>query len=200
MVARIKVKPAKQGELDGACGFYAVTNAISILEPDLLPHEVFRMTWESFLVDGDPMRIIEGTTRGNLKNILSRTVEKINLGYDLTYENGNSYKLSFAVPYWRHAKDRERGEVIDVLREANYKKGCVAIIGYGFSKDDFAPPYAHWTVVKEVTEECMVTHDSSGEKKEIHFSEIRVDSFHQKSHVSRPFNVFSSDIFLVRKV
>jgi len=35
MAIQLKVKAAKQGHLDGACGFYAIANAIHLLEPEL---------------------------------------------------------------------------------------------------------------------------------------------------------------------
>jgi hypothetical protein len=198
MAARIKTKPKKQGELDGACGFYAITNAINILEPDLSPNEIFKTTLESFFIDGDPMRVLNGTTRGNLKNIISRTIDCINNCYFLTQNDGTPYSFTFEIPYWHYTKQRDRKEVIDTLRNANHKLGSVVIMGYQFSKGNSAPSYAHWTVVRDTTEDALIIHDSSNEKNNILYSEIRIDGS-QTTHTGRPFNIFSSDIFLIRK-
>jgi hypothetical protein len=37
----VKKRPALQGELDGACGFYAMANGIHLLEPELALPEIF---------------------------------------------------------------------------------------------------------------------------------------------------------------
>ncbi len=41
MAIQQKIKAAKQGHLDGACGFYAIANAIHLLEPELTQKEIF---------------------------------------------------------------------------------------------------------------------------------------------------------------
>jgi hypothetical protein len=198
MSARIKTIPAQQGNLDGACGFYAITNAIHLLEPDLAPSDIFRAAWKNFLKDGDPMRIIDGTTRGNLKKILSRTISEINESYTLTNTDESPYSFEFEIPYWYSEKSRERDDVLYILQSVNHRKGCVAIVGYSYAQSKNGNNYNHWTVIRESDQEGIVTHDSSGEKKKILFSEIRIDSFSQQSHSSRPYNIFSSDVFLIR--
>ncbi|HLD68439.1 MAG TPA: hypothetical protein VJA19_20660 [Pseudomonas sp.] len=58
----------QQGALDGACGFYAITNALQLLEPELSAEEIFRAAWQGFLRDGNPLALIDGTTRVMLRN------------------------------------------------------------------------------------------------------------------------------------
>lgn len=200
MAARIKVKPARQGQLDGACGFYAITNAIHLLEPELSPPEIFRSAWQNFLADGDPMRILDGTNRGSLKKILSRTINKINASYNLTDQHGNPYEFKFSIPFWQSTKERSRDIIINTLKSACHKNGTVAIIGYEYSYSKQHDGYAHWTVIRDSDFDGIVTHDSSGEKRKIPFDEMRIDSFNLNSHISRPYNIYSSDIFLINAV
>lgn len=197
MSVRIKTTPAQQGQLDGACGFYAITNAIHLLEPELAPSDIFRATWQNFIRDGDPMRLINGTTRGNLKKILSRTISEINSNYILTNSNGIPYSFDFYIPYWHSEKERARDDVLEVLRSVNHRKGCVAVVGYCYAQRKDSINYNHWTVIRESDTQGVITHDSSGEKKKILFSEMRIDSFSQQSHSTRPYNIFSGDIFLI---
>lgn len=200
MSARFRTSPAKQGHLDGACGFYAITNAIHLLEPDLEPAEIFRTTWQHFLRDGNPLRIIDGTTRGNIKNVLSRTISELNENYILTGPFGAPYSFDFEIPYWSNEKQRNREQVLNTLQSVSHRSGCVAIIGYRYAQGKNGDDYNHWTVIRESDADGMITHDSSGEKKKIFFSEIRIDSFAQQSHTTRPYNVYSSDIFVIRKI
>ena len=72
-----RIKPAIQGHLDGACGFYAIVNAIHLLEPDIPQQELFNIAFSTFIQDGNPMAFIEGTSRGTIKNVLSRLLEYI---------------------------------------------------------------------------------------------------------------------------
>lgn len=170
MSARIKTIPAQQGNLDGACGFYAITNAIHLLEPDLAPFDIFRAAWKNFLKDGDPMRIIDGTTRGNLKKILSRTISEINESYTLTNSDESPYSFEFEIPYWHSEKSRGRDDVLDILQSVNHRKGCVAIVGYSYAQSKNGNNYNHWTVIRESDQQGIVTHDSSGEKKRKYYS------------------------------
>lgn len=199
MTARIKIKPAKQGELDGACGFYAITNAIHLLEPDLTTSEIFSVVFRNFLLDGDPQRIIVGTNRGTIKNTLSRTISEINNDYTLSNNDGTPYAFNFTMPFWHSTKERSRDVVINTLRSANHRKGCVAIMGYGYAQDKNSPEYDHWTVIRDIDDDGIITHDSSVEKKRVLFSEIRVDSS-QKTNQVRPYNIYSRDVFLINRI
>lgn len=200
MTARRINKPAIQGELDGACGFYAISNAINLLEPDLEKSDVFRIAWASFLEDGDPMRVIEGTTRGNLKNIISRTVGFINKNYALSSKDGSNYRLGFSIPFWHHDKLRDRKKVIDTINQADYRNGSVAIIGYKHSSLPLSmDEYYHWTVIREMNDNKLITYDSSYESSQIDLDSVRVDSLSLDYHSARPYNIFSQNVFLIQK-
>lgn len=193
-----RIKPSKQGELDGACGFYSIVNALHLLEPELCKSELFTETLRSFLADGDPMRIVNGTSRGSVKNTLSRVIETFHSNYNFFDEKTDEpYQFSSHMPFWQRTKDRTRESVLDVLKQIDFKQGTVGIMGYHYSDGD--SEYHHWTVLKKVCNEFLYTFDSSGEVKEISFDEVRVDST-QLKHSVRPFNIFSDDIFLISRV
>jgi hypothetical protein len=78
----VKKRPALQGELDGACGFYAIANGIHLLEPELALPEIFPIILQQYVFDGDPMGFVNGIARGSLKNTLSRTMALLNAEYE----------------------------------------------------------------------------------------------------------------------
>lgn len=189
-----RIKPAQQGELDGACGFYSIVNAIHLIEPDLPKDMLFTQTISAFLYDGDPMRFVHGTNRGTIKNTLSRLLSYLHKNYDFFDDKtGHQYQFKFSLPYWSNDKARSRKDVLNLLEEASFKSGKVCIIGYGNQGDE------HWTVVKQYKKENLITHDSSGESPKIELSQLRVDS-KQKSNVSRPYNIYSEDLIIIEKI
>lgn len=100
-----RIKPSKQGDLDGACGFYAVVNALRSLEPELNENELFTQTIKAHLADGNPMSFVEGIFRGSIKNVLSRVLDYLGLNYDFTYNiTAVPYIFDFKIPYWMHDK------------------------------------------------------------------------------------------------
>lgn len=194
----VRIKPSTQGELDGACGFYAVVNALKSLEPELDADELFTQVLKAHLVDGDPMRFVNGTLRGTIKNIASRVIKYLDEHYDF-YDNKTNepYRFDVKIPFWHQEKERTRNQVLDILKKSNYKAGTVCIIGYSYV--DFENHYAHWSVVKNASDLGLHLFDSDKEKAVISFEEIRVDSI-QQSNVARPYNLFSEDIFVISRV
>lgn len=191
-----RIKPAQQGELDGACGFYSIVNAIHLLEPDLPRDMLFTQTISAFLHDGDPMRFVHGTNRGTIKNTLSRLLSYLHENYDFYHDkSGYQYQFKFSLPYWSNDKDRSRKDVLNILEESSFKKGKVCIIGYGNQEEG----YDHWTVVKQAKKEHLITHDSSEESAKIELSQLRVDST-QNSNVSRPYNLYTKDLIIIEKI
>lgn len=194
-----RIKPAKQGNLDGACGFYAIVNAIHLLEPDIPQQELFNVVISTFIKDGDPMAFIEGTRRGTIKNVLSRLLEYIHSNYELTDNTTNEpYRIKFSIPYWINDIERSRKDVIDTLSQANYRKGTVCILGFAMNDGDELD-YAHWTVIQAFKDRCFITHDSGEEAKKINLDTIRIDS-QQRKNSQRPYNFFSEDIFVIERI
>lgn len=194
-----RIKPSKQGDLDGACGFYAVVNALKSLEPDLDAQELFTQTLRSHLYDGDPMRFINGTNRGSIKNVLSRVIEYLHENFTFTdNKSGLEYEFCTKMPFWRADKERNRQSMLAVLKQADFKAGKVCIIGYGYGDGNGEANYAHWTVVTKFSDDGLHLFDSDREKKFISFDSIRVDS-KQYSNVARPYNIYSEDIFIISR-
>lgn len=193
-----RLLPAKQGHLDGACGFYAVVNAINLLEPELPQQELFNVAISAFIQDGNPMAFVEGTNRGTIKNVLSRLIAYIHSTYELTDNKTNqAYQLTLSIPYWIKNTARSRQDIIDILSQSDYHKGTVCILGYGMN--DGEDDYEHWTVVKALKGDNVITHDSSGEAKKISLDTVRVDSKLTK-HSQRPYNFYSEDLFIIERV
>ncbi|WP_334168782.1 hypothetical protein [Methylobacter sp.] len=192
MAIQQKHKAAKQGHLDGACGFYAIANAIHLLEPELKQQDIFSLAFKVFLEDGDPMRFVEGTNRGSIKNTLSRVIKNLYEEYLFTLDDGNPYSINFEIPYWLESKPRTRADVLEVLSTADHKQGNVALMGYTYN--DGYQDNSHWTVIKQYKDGYLYTFDSSEEAKKIPLDGIRIDAKHDQ-HASRPYNIISGDIF-----
>lgn len=197
-----RIKASEQGDLDGACGFYAVVNALRSLEPDLNAKELFTQTIKAHVVDGNPMSFVEGTRRGTIKDVLSRVLDYIHSHYSLTDNaSGDSYIIESKFPYWHLGKERSRDEVISVLKSADFKSGVVCIIGYDYNSGiENDSPYSHWSVVSKANELGLHLIDSSEEKKFISFDEVRVDSVKQKHNSARPYNICSGDVIVVSRI
>ncbi|MEE2003362.1 hypothetical protein QWY20_18105 [Alkalimonas sp. MEB108] len=190
-----RIKPSKQGELDGACGFYAIVNAIRSLEPELSADELFTQVLKAYLLDGDPMSFVNGTRRGSIKNTLSRVISYLHENFYFTNNySGREYNFVMKIPFWQLNKKPTRKEVLEIIKSANSKAGTVCIIGYDYNcgYDD----YAHWSVITNSDENGVRFFDSSGESEFISFDLIRVDSV-QSSNASRPYNIISGDIFVL---
>ncbi|MBS6737115.1 MAG: hypothetical protein KH310_03385 [Enterobacteriaceae bacterium] len=193
----VKKRPALQGELDGACGFYAIANGIHLLEPELTLPEIFPIILQQYVFDGDPMGFVNGIARGSLKNTLSRTMALLNAEYEFyDPKTREQWQFTFSMPYWHNDKPRDRRDILDTLSLANHKEGRVIIQAYDYN--DGEQEYSHWTVISKVTDEGLATWDSSKEVKCIPFDKIRVDSI-QHSNIARPWNIRSADTFVLSR-
>lgn len=196
------VKPKKQGNLDGACGFYSVANAVNLLT-EIDPDITFRCLIESMLQDKNPMCFVDGMERGTLKDIISRTFKRLNANdFELIdEETGDDYipGLKCQIPYWQ-TEPTNRGDFINLLKGVDLvKNGVVAIIGYDYRPDEDGAQYSHWTVVNKVTDKNLITFDSSDERKLISWDKVRVSSSSDDKsyHSKRPFFIFPKDVFLI---
>ena len=187
------IRPSKQGVLDGTCGFYSTTNAISILAPSLPREYIFEAVIRSAMQDTDPMRFVIGTNRGTIKNTLSRTIALLNNAFGQKLGG----EFDFSIPYWQTAPS-ERRHFIASLDGIHHKCGKIAILGYSY-KPTSSPSdrYDHWTVIREFDGNRLVTYDSSGGKQIIPVSEIRVNDTHNAFHSSQPYFINSDDLFII---
>jgi hypothetical protein len=192
MAIQQKHTAAKQGDLNGACGFYAIANAIHLLEPELTQKEIFSLVFMEVVQDGNPSWFLDGTYRGSIKNTLSRVLKKLHEKYSFTLGNGNPYTINFDIPYWIENKPRSRADVLGILSSADHKQGNVALMGYIYN--DGEREYAHWTVIKQYKDGYLYTFDSDNEVKKIALDDIRIDARNDQ-HASRPYNIISGDLF-----
>ena len=193
MAIQQRFKPAKQGQLEGACGFYAIANAIHLLEPELKQQEIFYWAFKGFLQEDNPRRLLDGTYRGSIKNTLNQVLKKLHEEYIFTL-NGNPYTINFEIPYWLDVKPRTRNDVLERLRAVDYKQGNIALMGYHYN--DGNTEYANWTVVGQCKNEYLYTFDSSNEAKKIALDDICIDAKHDQN-VSRSYNVVSGNLFQI---
>ncbi|EWH10108.1 hypothetical protein DS2_09187 [Catenovulum agarivorans DS-2] len=188
-----RVKPVKQGDLDGACGFYAIVNALKTLEPAFDEQELFTQVIGGYMQDGDFNSFFNGTRRGTIKNTLSRVIDYINGQYDLFDDKtAELYRLKFSIPFWHKDTARTRKSVLKEIQQADNGKNLVCIIGYDLQYG------GHWSVVKKVSDKGLHMVDSSYEKSIIPLAEMRVDS-NQKPSKLKPYNLCSDDIFIIEK-
>ncbi len=196
----IRLRPHIQGELDGACGFYAIVNALRLLEPELEGKELFNFAMRGFLESGNPMAFSEGTRRGSIKNTLSRTIASVHSEFILKNEDGTPYRFGFNIPYWQSMPSR-RAEVISQLENLSPANGVVAVIAFEKWKDKANPQgrYAHWTVISKLLDGDLHTFDSDGEQMKIPLRSVRFDDQREIAHSARPYNLWSDYLFLVHR-
>ncbi len=189
----------KQGELDGLCGIYSVTNAIMLLT-EIEPDFTFKYALKSMFKDKNPMAVVKGFEIGTLKDVLSRTIKYLNSGKaSLEYEEtGEEYipNLDFKIPFWQTEPDR--AEFRKTVMEAK-RTDTVAILGYWYSDGNSKNDYSHWTVIKNVTESNLMTFDSDRELSRISWDKILVTSNNSSmsKHAKRPFLIRPQDLVLV---
>lgn len=195
-----RIKPAKQGQLDGACGFYAILNAITALEHSLQRKEVFTQVIGAFMQDGNFSNYFEGTRRGTIKNTLSRVIDYFNTQFEFYDDKTQErYEFEFTIPYWQKDTSPKRKAVLSHIDQADNGKECICIVGYEYFVDDPNDPLGgHWSVVRRTSDKGLHMLDSSEEKSIIPLNELTVDSS-RKPGPLKPYNFFSGDIFVIRK-
>jgi len=181
---RNKSDPARQGDFDGACGFYAIGNSLSLLYPKLSTDKIFYNIF-SFYINyyGDATRIINGIYRGVLNKVLQETINILELPCEL-------YR-----PFWNFPASSIK-EVHNTLLNYEIGVSAVAILGYEYSKDGEDDHSSHWTVLKKITAKSLWTFDSSDEYKRLPISKCRIWD-NKSKHKSRPYKISSTDLFLI---
>lgn len=180
------MQPKKQGDHDGACGFYAIGNALKFLYPRINTDVIFEAIFNTYFELHDTGRhLINGTNRVQLTNILKGTLEKTKL--DVTVQT----------PFWNSLASLSefRTAVVEHLNETN----TAAIVSYFFYKDrSNDDDFGHWTVLQRATAKSVYTFDSSNAKSRIGFNEMRV-ARELTPHTTRPYLFRSSELFLLKR-
>jgi hypothetical protein len=183
-------KPQKQGDQDGACGFYSIGNAISLLYPeldvDLIFHHIFRHYFTT--VSADHFR--SGLGRRLLNELLSVTLDSL-------LDDGVVIEVSR--PFWQasaHGLKAFRDVMAGHFSDGG---GVAAIIVYQYCRSADEEEVLHWTVVRDVTPRTMRIFDSDLDREVIRFSRCRVAGQFRK-HRKRPYLIRTPYIFLLRRV
>jgi hypothetical protein len=188
--ARRKMKiqnPAKQGEYDGACGFYSIGNALSLLYPKLPIDQIFFEMFSVYNKNYSDVRLLlDGIYRGKLNSILSDTINALQLTDCKIYR-----------PYW-NGPASSLNELKQKILENFSNNGSLAIIGYEYSKFGESDWYSHWTVICRATAKTLYTHDSSGESKRIYLSSCRIWD-NKSRHKTKPYKLSSTDLFILSR-
>ncbi len=183
-------KPQRQGDQDGACGFYSIGNALSLLYPeldvDLIFHHIFRHYFSS--VSADHFR--SGLGRRLLNELLTASIESL-------AEEGVCIEVSR--PFWQASAPSLKA-FRTVLAGHFAEPGRVAaIIVYQYCRSTDEEEVLHWTVARAVTPRTIRIFDSDLDRVVLRFSRCRVAGQFRK-HKKRPYLIRTPYIFLLRRV
>lgn len=185
-------KPQKQGSQDGACGFYAIGNALSILYPKLPVDEIFYEIFKYYIDNGDPNQFIEGIYRNNLNKVLSHVVEVL---------KGKGHPVDIGTPYWNTATVslKDFNKKLDEHFNNKNNAVAVAIIGYAYCKNDpDKDSYAHWTTVTRKTPKRLYVFDSDQDRTFLSLSMCRIWDNKQR-HTAKPYKIQPTETFLLSR-
>jgi len=159
--------PLMQGDLDAACGFYAVINAISCLVPEVERQDLFlrvikRLKGKKGFLQGF---VHNGIDTRRLNQILELTINIVN----------NEQKANILVI--RPFKSRQANSLEEywdrVCTVARNKS--VIIQGYFYwPSERYKYQPGHWTVFRGITKSKLRTYDSDGEIANIHRSRCQI--------------------------
>jgi hypothetical protein len=181
-----KQSPAKQGDFDGACGFYAVGNALSLLHPGTPIDKIFYAIFEHYIKNhNDAATFVNGMYRTKLNEILMGAIDSL------------QFDCAVYRPFWNNPAKTFKLFHETLLANA-LGDNCVAIVGYDYSKGDDSDWYSHWTVLKKATTKTLITHDSDNELKRIAVSKCRIWD-NKARNKTKPYKIASTDLFLLSK-
>lgn len=185
---RAPQSPQKQGSQDGACGFYAIGNAVSLLCPELGVDRVFHAVFRAYLREVAADHFVEGMGRTLLSQLLGATVAAL--------ERGDAIEV--ARPFWT-VRPANLAGYKQVLRAHFGRPGpTVAILGYEFCRRLDGPQYSHWTVIRGLTSRSWRTFDSAHERQLVPFSLCRISGVFSR-HRTRPYLLKPHETFLLSR-
>lgn len=177
-------RPKRQGAFDGACGFYAVHNALGLLYPNTVTEDDFSTLLYALSKSAVPRQFFAGTGRNELNQMLVRLVADDRFSRTVVsrpWWGGGTVALG---DYWSRLESHLDGE------------RAAAIVAFRHEPDP-ERTYYHWTVVRKVTTASLVLHDSAGLAR---LPRKRSRMWDEKaSHASRPFALQHPWTFLLRR-
>lgn len=177
--------PQKQGTQDGACGFYAIGNALSIVFPEIKIDKLFYDIFMLHFKHSTGQEIIEGMGRNALNSLLVEVLDSL------------KPKAFLHRPFWKSPAQNISEFKKRIFEHTRKSQKHVAIIGYEFNQHGTEEEYhSHWTVIKNASDKSMHTFDSDSGRRFIRFSRCRKwDSL--EKHKSRPFKIDTGATFLL---
>jgi len=175
--------PARQGDLDGACGFYAVVNAVQLLYPKIDRTRLF-----NHIVHDHTQHFVHGTGRNQLNRVLQKAesfMASRRVGMPIRIER----------PFWK-CTPATLEEYWETLRNMQGESE-VPIIGYEFNKGDKPNTDAHWSVVRKVTKKHLILHDSDGTKRIPRERSQRISEYIR--HQRRPYFLDTTATFVIAR-
>ena len=141
-------EPFRQGHLDGLCGLYAIVNALDLLRDGGFSHSedearsIMRALSEA-VPERFPRAIWDGTKVRHIRRMLAAA--------DVFARKRYKFGIDWNEPFLRRDFDTP-AEYLAALRD-ELAGGHLAIIG-------LAPPWDHWTLVRNVTDDGLDCVDS----------------------------------------
>lgn len=185
---QVILRPSRQGDHVGSCGFYAVGNALGWLFHEVDQDQIFKALFSVYLKNGSPKHFVKGVDRNTLNRVLKSTAEMV---------SPEGVRVGVRTPFWSQPAD-SLGTFKNTLAEHfSGPQDAAAIIGYDFYRSDAKRDrYGHWTVVVRLTGRSMRTFDSQWERPLIPFSACRVRGTATKHRV-RPYCLETTCTFLL---
>lgn len=176
------IKPAKQGDHDSLCGYYAFQNVMQLMNPKVVLDTSDFGHWIK-IVDaaGHPVGIQDGLSR----------VGMLDLAKGAQAKGPVKDRFAFETPWWGATP------TLDAFWSRvrrHVEEGGHAIIG--FFPDSW--PAGHWSVVGEASDATLHLHDSDGAHQvKRHLSRIGT---RYATHARRPWRLEPASTFLFRRV
>jgi len=150
---RRRIKPKRQGDLDGLCGVYSIINAMcavykrkKIDKYRLFKHLLLTLEKDTTVTAA----ILDGTYKKHLNNMMETAVAYV----------GKKHGARITInPLFKHNSNISLKSYWKTLQEflSKSKRRCV-IVGYRGKHD-------HWTVIYDVTNDALKLLDSGGTKR-----------------------------------
>ena len=179
-------RPKRQGAFDGACGFYAVHNAVSLICPKLVSDDDFSVLLQALSTDGFPRQFFQGTGRNQLNSMLTRLLA-----------DGRFEDVTIQRPFWTGAATL--GGFWTAIEHHLNEPRTAAIVGFNHARAAGDDEYSHWSVVCGATSKTFTLHDSAADLSLRRILRRRSRVWDDKSHHSgRPYCFDTVATFLLR--
>lgn len=143
-------KPARQGDLDGLCGFYAVINAMELVAPHAPGPSVQKSLFAALTRSLSNSALQKALVQGlDGKELVKASRPALSLHHKVL-----GSRIMVSRPF-RRRSFRTNEEFISALTDATEIGGVAFILNIA------TPRYAHWTVVESASHTTITLRDST---------------------------------------